>query len=92
MLTIEDIARRWGVTVRQARAVVASGGVPRIDLRPAPGRYISWRTTRFALADVEAWEEARKTAGASPAVAPPPAVKVKPRGPRPDVPNRLGRW
>lgn len=90
MLTIEDLAKRWGVSAQQARAIVLQGGVPRIELRP--GRYVSWRTTRFAPADVLAWEEARKTSGAAPTATPPRIPKVRPKGPPPDVPNRLGRW
>lgn len=92
MLTIEGLAERWSVTMLQAKDIVVRGGVPRIELRPRTGRYISWRTTRFRLEDVIAWEESRTTtAGVTP---PPPvvAVKIKPTGPRPAIPNHLGRW
>lgn len=91
LLTIDDLAARWGVSPRRAREIAgAPDGPPRIDLGP-PRKYVAWSGARFAPEDVVAWEEGRKRAG--PAAAPAPvAVKVRPTGPRPSVPNRLGRW
>lgn len=76
LLSIQDLAERWGVSVREARRAVVEGGLPRIELRD--GSYISWTTTRFSLADVAAWEEGRKRAG-GPATVAAPAPVARPR-------------
>jgi len=91
MLTIQDLAARWGVTLRQAKAAAIQGGVPMIRLKPTR-HHISWATTRFDPGDVEAWEAERRRAVAAEARPAPEPAKIKPLGRRPAVPNHLGRW
>ncbi|WP_165071968.1 hypothetical protein [Paludisphaera rhizosphaerae] len=71
LLRIEDLAKRWEVTIRQARRTVLEGAVPMIELRRT-GRNVSWSTTRFDARDVTAWEEARKRARTAEVVEGPP--------------------
>ncbi len=91
LLRIEDLAKRWGVTIRQAKTAALEGDLRRIALRPRR-KYVSWATTRFDVADVLAWEAERKEASTIPAEASPAPPTVKPLGGRPRVPNHLGRW
>lgn len=66
LLTIQDIAARWRVNLRQAKPAAVQGGLPRIELK-AGLKHISWSTTRFAMRDVEAWEKRRMRVAAEPA-------------------------
>jgi hypothetical protein len=87
--TIQDLAARWQVTVRQARATVIDGKLPMIRLK-STRHNVNWSTTRFDPADVEAWEAERNRAGSGEGRPAPNPAKVEPLGGRPSIPNHLG--
>ncbi|WP_165253032.1 hypothetical protein [Paludisphaera soli] len=89
LLAIRDLAERWGVDERRARAVVIEGGLPQIELT-AEGKYVRWPTVRFQASTVEAWEAEReraRTIKVATFEARVPAVS-----PRPIRGRRLGAW
>ena len=89
LLTIDDLAARWGRRREDAVRIVREGGVPYLPL-PARRRgtpmKVDWGTARFLLASVERWEQEQQVAfnpkGRS---SPEPAYT-------PPAVSRLGEW
>ena len=63
LLTIDDLAARWGRRREDAVRIVREGGVPYLTL-PARRRgtpmKVDWGTARFLLASVERWEQEQR--------------------------------
>lgn len=58
MLTIDDLAKRWGVSIRDAKRIVRDEEVPFVALRSHDMR-IRWAFVRFSPQAVAAWEDGR---------------------------------
>jgi hypothetical protein len=56
-LTVEDLMERWGVKEEIVKEHIRKSGLPFWDAGTGNGRRPLYR---FRLADVEAWEEARR--------------------------------
>ncbi len=68
LLTVDDLAERWGLTALQVRKLVKRDGLPFISFQPSkPGRMnISWRFIRFDPEAVATWETGRQKAFPTP--------------------------
>lgn len=58
LMTISDLASRWGIGIAEAIRVVQRENVPFITLR-TPDQYVRWSHVRFNMSEVERWEERR---------------------------------
>jgi len=56
MLSISQLAERWGVSENHVRRMVKSGGIVPVQISLPGARRKTWR---FRLDDVIAWEESR---------------------------------
>lgn len=59
MMTINELAERWGVSLRDAKQIVRDEKVPFIALRTADMR-INWTFVRFEPEAVDGWERGRE--------------------------------
>lgn len=58
LMTIDDLAARWGITVEMVKRQVRSAGVPFFALNPTVCK-ISWAYVRFRVEAIEEWEKSR---------------------------------
>jgi hypothetical protein len=56
LLTVGDLADRWGLTTDQVADLVREQGVPYVPLRRGTSPRVSWSSMRFRESSVEAWE------------------------------------
>jgi predicted site-specific integrase-resolvase len=61
LLTIEDVAARWGVEIWTARRRVKNGKVPFLSLS-SRSMQINWGNVRFPLETLVEWERANTVA------------------------------
>lgn len=82
LLTVDDLASRWGLTPLQVRMLVKRDGLPYISFQPfTPGRmHISWRFIRFDHKAVAEWEDGRRMAFAAPEPPRPKTVALRKMG------------
>src|SRR5256884_9378235 len=83
-LTIEELARRVGLSTRNVRAYRTAGLLPPPTLEGRTGRYGDEHLRRFGLI----WRPQRRGGGAPPA---PPRPAPPPGGPRPPRGGRVSR-
>jgi hypothetical protein len=57
LLTIRDLAARWGVSVDRAKRNVRGRGVPFFRIGSDADMRINWNTVRFRLPAVLKWEQ-----------------------------------
>jgi hypothetical protein len=57
LLTIHDLADRWGVSVDKAKKHVRRKQVPFVEIGTAADMQVNWRAVRFRLSAVVKWEE-----------------------------------
>lgn len=57
LLTIRDLADRWGVSVDKAKEHVRRNHVPFIEIGALASVNISWSLVRFKLEAVKRWED-----------------------------------
>lgn len=62
LMTIRDLAERWGVSLDRAKRHVRKAGVPFFRLADSPRDRISWGVVRFRAASVAAWEQSAEQA------------------------------
>lgn len=74
LLTIRDLADRWGVSVDKAKKQVRGGHVPFIQIGTDADMRVNWSTVRFRAADVARWEQDAVKVFDSPEPAKAPAV------------------
>lgn len=62
LLTVDDLAARWGLAPARVRKLVKHDGLPYVSFQPErPGRMsVSWRFIRFDPEAVAAWEASRQ--------------------------------
>jgi hypothetical protein len=60
LLTVGDLAERWGLTTDQVADLVREQGVPYVPLRRGTSPRVSWSNMRFREAAIEAWETANE--------------------------------
>jgi hypothetical protein len=81
LLTIRDLAERWGVSIAQAKKVVKMEGVPLVNLRSGYVN-INWALVRFLADAVVDWERRRQGVFVRPASEGPVRVTA----------GKLGDW
>lgn len=54
-MTIQDVARRWNISERQARKLVIKREIPYLNLSDSDMR-IRWSLTRFRESDLDRWQ------------------------------------
>lgn len=57
LLTVHDLAHRWGVSTAKVKRHVRRRNVPFIQIDTDADMRINWTTVRFRLAAIEQWEE-----------------------------------
>lgn len=82
LLTVDDLAERWGLTPAQVRMLVRRDGLPYISFQPfTPGRLnISWRFVRFNPEAVAEWEAGRQRAFPTPEPPRPKTIRLRELG------------
>ncbi len=84
LLTIQDLAKRWGLPLRAAKRACHLRGVPYIPLRGTPKLRTPWNYVRFRLDAIEAWERANEVIDDN-------EPQLRPAPTRNGV-SRLGNW
>jgi hypothetical protein len=100
LMTLAELAERWGVPKRAAAAIVRRHLVPFLMLGSAPDMRVSWRVARFRPEAIEEWERGHQVVCPEPAMEQirraPPAPRVSRlgnwRGTEPAPTSRLGNW
>lgn len=82
LLTVDDLAARWGLTPTRVRKLVKHDGLPYVSFQPErKGRMaISWRFIRFNPEAVAEWEAIRQRAFPTPEPTMPKTVVLRKLG------------
>lgn len=82
LLTVDDLAGRWGLTALQVRKLVKRDGLPYVNFQPfTPGRMqTSWKFIRFEPEAIAAWEASRRRTFATAEPPPPSTVRLRKLG------------
>jgi len=72
LMTIRDLAERWGVSVDTAKKHVRRRGVPFFQIGTDADMLVNWKTARFRLEAVRQWEQQSERVFAAPAPEPEP--------------------
>lgn len=84
ILTIDELAARWRMSVGKAKRICRVLSVPFVRLGPPTDMRVCWKAVRFRVDAIEQWERQNQSEF--------PAVDAAPRPKEATTPRRLGAW